>query len=124
MTSLDQPTHPLADELTTVFAVLVEQGAIDIVAGDRDDAWEVQADQWTLAVEGWPLTLAFLAIDEEPSRSGELRLALHTALGPGDLAAMRRLDQVLDGALRQALGRSGDALSSELASYLAGGERG
>lgn len=122
MTSLEPSSHPLADAMAGVFADLVEQGAVDIVAGDRDDAWEVQADQWTLAAEGWPLAAAFLAIDDEPAEDHEMSLALHAALGPGDLAAMRCLDRNLDGALERSLRRSRDALSFVLAGYLAGGK--
>lgn len=120
MTSLEPSSHPLEALVATAFAALIDRGAVDVVAGDQDDAWEVQADQWTLAMEGWPLTFAFLAIDDEPAGRGEMLASLDAALGPDDLAAIQALDHRLDGSLRQALLRSNDALSSMLATQFVG----
>lgn len=111
MTSLEPASHPLETAMADAFADLIDGGAVDIVAGLDPDAWEVQADAWTLSAEGWPLAVAFIAIDDEPSDPQERASALDAAFGPGDLAALRDLDARLDGAVSEALRRSGDELS-------------
>lgn len=119
MTSLDSGAHQLIDHVNAAFAGIIERGEVDVVEGERDDQLEIQADQWTIAMEGDSPTVAFLAIDDEPTSPDDMRTSLQAVIEPGDLAALRELDAHLDGALRQALQQSADILSLTLATWLA-----
>jgi hypothetical protein len=109
----DRDTMSVASE---VFAALIARGEVDVVASEDAAGIEIQADSWTLAVEG---AVAFLAIDDEPASVEEMTNALEGLIEPDDLAAIRELDRRLEGGLRVALQQSGDLLSMELATLLA-----
>lgn len=102
-----------------VFAELIGRGEIDVAPAEEGSGIEIQADQWTLAIEGDPLTVAFLAVDDEPGDPTDLDQALAAAIEPDDLAALRALDHRWEGSLRIALQQSGDMLSMQLATLLA-----
>jgi hypothetical protein len=112
-------TGELESIVAEVFAGLIERGEVDIAPGEGGAGLEIQADQWTLAIEGSPSPVAFLAIDEEPADVAEMSGALDAAVEPDDLAALRELNRRLDGGLRVALQASRDMLSMELATLLA-----
>lgn len=120
MPTHDAPDHPLAAALRRAFASGLEAGDVDLVSfRDGGFAFEVQADEWTLRLEGWPVTSGFIALDEEPPTSTERQAALDAALDNQYLANLRRADELLDGALVAALEDSGDELSVLLARLLA-----
>ncbi|HEV2129390.1 MAG TPA: hypothetical protein VGR22_12300 [Thermomicrobiales bacterium] len=119
MTSLDRPGSMPSGELEAAFADQLERGAVDIVQDDDTGDLEVHADGWTLALQGTPPAVAFLAIDDEPAEEPELDSALDEVVSDEDLGAFRRLDADFNGALRAALEASGDPLSIALASRLA-----
>jgi hypothetical protein len=102
-----------------VFSELIGRGEIDVAPAEEGDGLEIQADQWTLAIEGDPLTVAFLAVDDEPGDPADVDQALAAAIEPDDLAALRALDHRWEGGLRIALQQSGDMLSMQLATLLA-----
>ena len=114
----DDPTTPLGVRCAGHFARQIAAEAIDVVELPDEGAVEIQADDWTLHVEGDPITLAFIAIDQEPDRPGELNAALRTALDADDLVALRTLNEDLNGVLVDRLGASGDALSIALVTLL------
>jgi hypothetical protein len=107
------------ETIEAVFADLIGRGEVDVVPGEDGIGIEVQADQWTLAIEGDPVRVAFLAVDDEPGDPADLSQALEGAIEPDDLAALRELDRRWSGELRIALQESGDALSMRLATLLA-----
>jgi hypothetical protein len=107
------------ETIETIFADLIGRGEIDVAPAEEGDGLEIQADQWTLAIEGDPVTVAFLAVDDEPGDPADLDQALEGALEPDDLAALRELDRRWEGALRMALQESHDLLSMQLATLLA-----
>lgn len=109
----------LRGTIEAAFAGLIERGEIDVVPGEDGAGLELQADEWTLALDGDPPTAAFLAIDDEPASAEEMGQALEGVMEPDGLEALRSLDRALDGSLRAALQASGDMLSLELASLLA-----
>lgn len=111
----DTSGHPLARMLHAAFADLIARGEVDVVETPEDNAVEVQADDWTLVFEDWPLARAWIALDESPASEVEQSLALDSALGSLELAALRDADQQLEGALTGALADSGDSLSQALA---------
>lgn len=120
MPSLDAAGHPLVAALQDAFTTLVDDESVDIVPTDNtdEDAVEVQADDWTLFVEGWPVTTAWIALDEDVVSPEALRTALESALGQRELEAMESLDTALSGDLASALTSSGDELSIALAALL------
>lgn len=114
MTSLDALEHPLVELLKIAFAGLIERGDADVVVIPESNDVEVQGDDWTLHLEGWPLGIAWIALDETPSSHAERVAALDAALGSPELAALRDADRQLDGTLTDALADSGDGLSQAL----------
>lgn len=114
MASLDALEHPLVEILNAAFTALIERGDLDVAVMQEANEFEVQGDDWTLHLEGWPLTVAWIALDENPSSQSERLAALDTALGPPELAALRDADRRLKGALTAALVDSGDGLSQTL----------
>lgn len=107
------------ETIETIFGDLIGRGEIDVAPAEEGSGLEIQADQWTLALEGEPVTVAFLAVDDEPGDPVDMTQALEAAMEPDDLAALRELDRRWEGALRIALQESGDLLSMELATLLA-----
>ena len=120
MPSLEGADHPLVSALQEAFATLVEDGSVDIVPVDDTDqnGVEVQADDWTLFVDGWPVTTSWIALDEDVTSPEALRTALESALGEPELQALESLDNRLSGDLATALAHSGDELSIALAALL------
>lgn len=121
MPSLDPADHPLVGALQEAFGALVAENAVDIVTIEEDaeqDACEVQADEWTLFIEGWPVTQAWVALDTDVASPEEFRSTLESAFSEEDLAALVSLDEALAGDVARALAESGDELSVALASML------
>jgi len=104
--------------LQGVFADLTDRGDIDVVAVSGTSEIEVQADAWTLVLEGWPLASAWIALDETPSSRAERMTALAAAIAPKERIALNDADRQLDGAVIAALAQSGDPLSEALALLL------
>lgn len=121
MPSLDAPDHPLVDALQEAFSSLVTEGAIDIVVVEEDaeqDACEVQADDWTLHVEGWPMSTAWIALDLDVTSPEEFRSVLEGVLSEEAIKALSALDESLAGDLARTLAESGDDLSIALAALI------
>jgi hypothetical protein len=121
MPSLDGADHPLVSALHEAFAALVEDESVDIVPSEDDkdqEAFEVQADDWTLFAAGWPVTTAWIALDEDVISPEAFRTALESALGQRELQALETLDSSLSGDLADALTNSDDELSIALAALL------
>jgi len=120
MPTHDAPDHPLALILRKAFVSELESGDVDLVSYE-DGGWvfEVQADEWTLRLEGWPVSSGFIALDEEPPTLPERRAALDAAVDNQYLAGLRQANTLLDGAIVAALEDSGDELSGLLAELLA-----
>ncbi|HWV35030.1 MAG TPA: hypothetical protein VNZ55_05310 [Thermomicrobiales bacterium] len=120
----DIADHPLIASLHDAFGDLVEDGIVDIVSGDESGEpaiCEVQADTWTLVLEGWPLESAWIAIDDDVSDVESGRAALESTLDRRELVAMIALDDSLTGSLTNSLRDSGDDLSVALAEMIAAG---
>lgn len=120
MTGLDLPQHPLQEVLATSFSNLIESGLVDLVPDPETDVVELQADEWTLHIAGWPIQSAFVALDEDPPTTAERLSALNAALRPQDLGSLRDADERLEGALTEALVGSSDSLSVSLGQLLRG----
>jgi hypothetical protein len=121
MPSLDPADHPLVSALQDAFGSLVSEGDVDIVTVEEDaeqDACEVQADDWTLFIEGWPVHQAWIALDTDPGSPELYRTSLENALNKHDLSALSHLDEALAGDVARALAESGDGLSVALAAML------
>lgn len=121
MPSLDPADHPLVGALQEAFGGLVAENAVDIVTIEEDaeqDACEVQADDWTLFIEGWPVSQAWVALDTDVVSPEEFRSTLESVFSEEDLAALVQLDEALAGDVARALTESGDELSVALASMI------
>ena len=121
MPSLDPADHPLVGALQEAFGGLVAENAVDIVTIEEDaeqDACEVQADEWTLFIEGWPVSQAWVALDTDVASPEEFRSTLESVFSEEDLAALVNLDEALAGDVARALTESGDELSVALASMI------
>lgn len=118
MPTHDMLSHAVAVMLDEAFAALQEAGEVDVVINQGTSEYDVQADDWTLHLEGWPLDFGFLALDDEPATDAERRAALDAALDERHLAAMRKLNHALNGSLATVLAASGDALSILLGGVL------
>jgi hypothetical protein len=110
--------EPLLAALRDAFTTSLTSGEVDVVEDAAAGEVEVIADDWTLHLEGWPLTAAWFALDDDPASPAEQRAALSAALSRGGLPALRDADARLDGALTSALASSGDALSVTLTMLL------
>lgn len=120
MPTHDAPDHPLAVILRTAFSPQLESGEVDLVVfRDHVSAFEIQADEWTLRLEGWPVATGFIALDEEPLSLKERQAALDAAIDDQSLAGLRHANRLLDDAIVAALEDSGDELSSLLAQAIA-----
>lgn len=121
MPSLDAADHPLVGALQDAFGGLVAEGAVDIVTIEEDaeqDACEVQADDWTLFIEGWPVHQAWIALDTDVSSPEQLRTSLESTLSEADIRALTDLDEALAGDVTRALVDSGDEVSIALAAMI------
>ena len=118
MPTHDRPEHPLMQVLRAGFATLDEVGEVSIVAMPGDGEFEVQSDAWTLHLEGWPVMMAFIALDEEPVSLAERQAALDAALDSRHLSALRRTNDELENAIARSLLASGDELSIQLGQAL------
>ncbi len=121
MASLDALGHPLIEILQLAFADLIERGDVDVVVMPEANEFEVQGDDWTLHLEGWPVNVAWIALDETPVSHGEQMAALDATLGSAEMAALRDADRQLQGRLTDGLADSGDGLSQALALVLGDG---
>lgn len=121
MAGLEVPVHPLVDVLTAQFASLIEAGNVDIVHDLEHDAVEIQSDEWTLILEGWPIHNAFVALDTLTDSDALHRVALNGALGIRDFAALTHANQQLEGSIARALVSSGDGVSRILAELIDSG---
>ncbi|MEJ7900925.1 MAG: hypothetical protein WKF63_03715 [Thermomicrobiales bacterium] len=120
MPTHDAPDHPLAVILRTAFAAQLEAGEVDLVVlRDHVSVFEIQADEWTLHLEGWPVVSGFIALDEEPPSLKERQAALDAAIDDQHLAGLRDANVLLDNAIVGALEDSGDELSAILAQLIA-----
>lgn len=121
MPSLDSADHPLIGALQEAFNSRVHEGAVDIVPVEEDaeqDACEVQADDWTFFVQGWPVHEAWIALDTDPTSPEQFRSDLEAALDEQDIRALTSLDHTLAGDVSRALSESEDELSVALASMI------
>lgn len=119
MPTLDAPDHPLSLILKRAFAAQIEVGEVDLVLLDSGQECEIQSDEWTLHLEGWPVTMAFIALDDEPSAVRDRQAALDAALDNQNLASLRHANILLNNAIVAALVDSGDEVSALVATAIA-----
>jgi hypothetical protein len=118
MPTHDKPDHPLTGILQSAFASQLESGEVDLAADLSLLEFDVQADEWTLHLEGWPVTTGFVALDDEPATEREREAALDAALENQHMAALREVNRQLDNGLCAVLIESGDELSMVLAGVI------
>ncbi len=120
MPSLDSPDGPLVETLRSAFAPQLENGEVDLAVLRNGTDVEIQADEWTLHLEGWPVVLAFIALEDEPASVAEQESALDAVLDSQAMAALRTANRDLCDAIVTALRDSGDEVSAVLADAISG----
>ena len=118
MASRDVPDNPLIGALRLAFDRLIAAGEVDLNTLPETGETEVQADNWTLHLEGWPVTTAWIAIDQDPQSPKEQMTALDQTFDHRARAALHDADRRLDGVLLRGLRESGDDLSVRLVELL------
>lgn len=118
MASRDVPDNPLIGALRLAFNRLIAAGEVDLNTLPETGETEVQADNWTLHLEGWPVTTAWIAIDQDPESPKEQMAALAKTFDHRTRTALHDADRRLDGVLLRCLRQSGDGLSMRLADLL------
>jgi len=118
----DLPPQQLHGRLAESFRSLIEKGTVDLVLDPENDTCELQADAWTLHIAGWPINLAFVALDDDPATDGERIRTLTATLGPQIIRSLKDADDHLEGVLSAVLLASKDALSISLGSLVQGSD--
>lgn len=97
-----------------VFQSLIASEVVQMI--DEDGELHIAADDWTLVLEGDPLSGVMIALDDE---NGSPKALLRGAISDDALAAMRDLNANLDGKLAAILDNSPDSLAKALSGLLA-----
>lgn len=97
----------------TAFAQLITD--LEVELGVAEGELQIVADDWTLVLDGDPITGVLIAVDDEDQAPN---IILDDVLMDDHLAAMRTMNAELDGAVAAALAASPDPLAKELASRL------
>jgi len=118
----DLPPQQLHGRLAESFRSPIEKGTVDLVLDPENDTCELQADAWTLHIAGWPINLAFVALDDDPATDGERIRTLTATLGPQIIRSLKDADDHLEGVLSAVLLASKDALSISLGSLVQGSD--
>lgn len=97
----------------TAFADQISNDVVGLT--DENSELHIIADEWTLVLTGDPLESVLIALDDEQGAPAAL---LQNTLADDELAAMRDLNNQLDGALQSRLEASPDPLAKALAGLL------
>lgn len=101
-------------ELTELaFRDLIASGEVELISDEGD--LHIAGDDWTLVLDGDPVTDVLIALDDE---SGPPEQALRNTIGDTAIAAMRDLNDQLNGELNSILLNSPDLLARTLAEML------
>jgi hypothetical protein len=86
----------------------------DVIPGPIGAFVDIAADEWTLQIEGSPLAMAWLSIEDEPEHEDQISAARRTAMPLAVDAALAEADKQVGGALVTALRASNDPLTLDL----------
>lgn len=106
-------TKPLREHAELAFADLLANDEVQFIDDGGD--LHIAADNWTLVLEGDPVTGTLVALEDE---DGAPEIALGTAISEPAAAAMRDLDESMQGELTAILGKSPDPLAQKLSEML------
>jgi hypothetical protein len=111
----------LATALTTALTTVLDPDEFDVALGVDSDSREldVATDDWTLHLEGWPDTIGWLAVDDEPEDPSHFDTARRTVMPEAVEQALARADVEVGGALSRALAASNDPFTLALVHALA-----
>lgn len=101
--------------------MLVDLKSVEFDLTIDDESGEIQlaTDDWTLGIENLSTEAsAWVAIDGEPDHPHEYERARQDSFRSHEIAALRRVNLALDGALADWLMASQDAFSEYMASVL------
>jgi hypothetical protein len=106
----------MAEAVTTALREIMDADAFDVIPGDA--FVDIASDSWTLRIEGTPVTMAWLSIDDEPEDAERLHAARRAAMPLDVDQALAIADHRLGGALLTALSASQDPLTIDLTTAL------
>lgn len=114
--TLDQ----IATALTAALNCVLDPDDFDIALGVSAGSQELDlaTDDWTLHLEGWPETVGWLAIDDEPEDASKYDAARRAVMSESVERALADANRAAGGALSRALAASGDPFSLALVSAL------
>jgi hypothetical protein len=116
--------HAVADVVDVLRAEMTSAGDaedFDLSIDDETGMIELATDDWTLQIDGVGAdAIAYLSIDNEPDHAEDYPSAIRNAFRPLEIVALGRANVSLEELLSDALVRSGDPISSFLATRLPG----
>src|SRR5690349_8446775 len=106
----------IASALTTALGAVLDEDAFDVALGVSRESREldVATDDWTLHFEGWPETIGWLAVDDEPDDKASYDSARRAVMSETVEQALGQADRATGGAITQALQRSNDPFTQAL----------
>jgi hypothetical protein len=110
----------MADAVAAALREIMDADAFDVIPGDANAFVDIATDSWTLRIEGTPVTVAWLSIDDEPEDAERLHATRRAAMPLEIDQAFAIANQRLDGALVTALSASRDPLTLDLATAIGG----
>jgi hypothetical protein len=108
----------MAEAIFIALSEIMDADAFDVIPGDG--FVDIATDSWTLRIEGTPVTMAWLSIDDEPEDAERLPAARLAAMPLDVDQALAIANGRLDGALMTALSASRDPLTLDLATSIGG----
>jgi hypothetical protein len=106
----------IADALKDVLGA----DGFDVISDDSGTFVDIATDEWTLRIEGNPVSLAWLSIEDEPEQESELAAARRAVMPAAVDTALAVADVRLGGALAAALHASHDPLSFDMHTSITG----
>ena len=98
--------------------VLGEDG-FDVIPGPLGAFVDIAADEWTLRIDGQPVTAAWLSIEDEPDDPDLLSAARRAVMSTAVDDALADANALVGGALAAALTASRDPISLDLLTSMA-----
>jgi hypothetical protein len=115
---MDVTLEQLATALTTALKEVLDPDEFDVALGVASDTRELDlaTDDWTIHLEGWPETVGWLAIDDEPEDSSQFDSARRAVMPESVEQAIAQADREVGGSLSRALATSNDPFTMALVS--------
>jgi hypothetical protein len=108
----------VAEVVAAALREVLGADGLDVIPDETEAIVDIAADEWTLQIEGSPVTRAWLSIEDEPEHEAQLAAARRKVMSIAVDSAFAEADRQLGGALIAALRASDDPLTLDLASAM------